>query len=65
MLNVIGLILAFVDLWLVATVFSITATADDRTVLFVLIPICTLAVVMCFYFANSRGNSKLSQGKDT
>ncbi len=61
MLNVIGLVLAFVDLWLVATVFSITATAEDRTVLFILIPICTLATVMCFYFANRQDTSKLAQ----
>ena len=61
MLNVIGLVLAFVDLWLVATVFSITATAEDRTVLFILIPICTLATVMCFYFANRRDPSKLAK----
>ena len=61
MLNVMGLILAFVDVWLVATVFSITATAEDRTVMFILIPLCTLATAMCFYFANRRGTSKLAK----
>ena len=61
MLNVIGLVLAFVDVWLVATVFSITATAEDRTVLFIIIPLCTLATVTCFYFANRCGTSKLAK----
>jgi hypothetical protein len=61
MLNVIGLVLAFIDLWLIATTFSITATAEDRSTLFILIPLCTLAAVMCFYFANRRDTSKLAK----
>ncbi len=57
MLNVFGLILAFIDLWLIATIFSSTATDQDRAVIYVVAPIAILITLACFYFANRPAKS--------
>lgn len=64
MLNVIGLVLAFADLWLMATTFSATATADDRLSLYLLVPFWTLATVASFSSAHRRNPTPAPQ-KDT
>ncbi len=58
MLNVIGLLLAFIAAWLIAATFSLTATPENQQTLFVLIPLFAIAAAGCFYFANRKQKIK-------
>ncbi len=60
MLNVLGLILLFIDAWLFTATFSSTLEPNDRTTLYIVIPFWTLLTIACFYIANRRPKTTIS-----
>ena len=57
MLNIVGLVAAFIDLWMISGLFSSTAEPEARATLYVIVPLWTLATAACFYFANRQNKT--------